>query len=631
MKQHDRIVNIAAGLGLALLLSACNGADGDDNGSNCVGGKCDAAGDVSDLEGFDDPIAVWLRDNLDADGNIDVEYLDMLTQIAAQQGCGQDSIDSYVISDQLVVEGDGPFPRVVNTVCSTDRTKSDLAFFALSFPDASGTDVDTRRIEMFAWDNTSREYRFYKTEHVAGSDTKVSVHPEPAECVECHGTPSHIDDSHMHLLPIMNELAAPWEHWFAEPVSVSHHVPDSVVGSPHFKELAGEGSPFRKSAARLEQTIRSAFLQRVATARLRTRRDAPADVEQAMALLRPLFCDEQVTYVTEDGDSGLLSSTSVVDDGFHSIYFQIQGTGWAWEWWNDRILRISPPGAPDAVNMMPVRGAAVVAYEKQLLASRGLDPMQVMQIRSLDWGTAALSSFRCGLWESAQKRVRDNPPEIDDDTRNMHLFDPLLAEILTIVPSEHGLSGDLPATISIQASADDRVIALQTADPGSLQALAEALASGNVAALSCGELGQGACDVDINELGGLVEARFKAIEAGGRDFLNAVRNERACFVEANFPNKPFIPDIDCAAMPQPPGGDDSGADGGSTSDGGSDGGSTSDGGVDVGDCCDVQGTPECSNATISECVCAMDDFCCADSWDQTCVDNVGMFGCGTCP
>ena len=620
-----------AALSLVLSVACTADEDGGDGGANCPGGKCDAAGDIgNELAEFDDPIAKWLKTKVDADGLVDADYLTMLEEIAAQQGCADDTIDSYVISDELVVDSsDGPFPRVVNTVCSTDRTKADLAFFALSFPDGTGKDVDVRRIEMFAWDATERRYRFYKTEHAAGSATKMEVHLEPAECAGCHSTPKHIDDAHMHLQPIMNELAAPWEHWFAEPVSFNHVVSDDVQSAPNFKMLAGEGSRFRKSAARLEQTIRSAYTQRVAPARLRERREAPADVEQAMALLRPLFCDEQLTYVTEDGSSGILSSTAVVDDGFHSAYFAIKGTGWSWEWWNDRILRLAPPGAPDAIDMMPVRGAAVVAYEKQLLASRGLEPMQVMQIRALDWGTPALSEFRCGLWHSALDRAKANPPEIGADTRNMHIFNALLDEILTIVPQDHGLVGE-PVRIAAGA---DKIVSLQKADTATLQALVDALAAGDLATSSCDSLGGGVCEVDIDTLGALIEARFKAIEQGGRDFLNAERNARACMVEQNFPNKPFIPNIDCSAMPMPPeddGGDTDGGTGGTDGGtGGTDGG-TGDGatgGAETGDCCEAHAGTGCSVAAIEACVCGMDEFCCSSEWDATCVGEVDEFGC----
>jgi len=51
-----------------------------------------------------------------------------------------------------------------------------------------------------------------------------------------------------------------------------------------------------------------------------------------------------------------------------------------------------------------------------------------------------------------------------------------------------------------------------------------------------------------------------------------------------------------------------------------------------GDCCAPHGTPGCSNATISACVCMEDSACCEDSseWDDLCIAGVKAFGCGTC-
>ncbi len=46
-------------------------------------------------------------------------------------------------------------------------------------------------------------------------------------------------------------------------------------------------------------------------------------------------------------------------------------------------------------------------------------------------------------------------------------------------------------------------------------------------------------------------------------------------------------------------------------------------------CC-VEGGPGCSNMTIQNCVCAQDSFCCNTAWDGICVDEVDAFGCGTC-
>ncbi|MEM6990193.1 MAG: hypothetical protein AAF721_06845, partial [Myxococcota bacterium] len=286
--------------GVSLALGACNDSGSDGGGGDgavCIGAKCDNAepvdepepsGEQTNFDGlreFSDPIAVWLVDNVDDNGVVTADYLDMLTEVAKIQGCEQSTIDSYVISDELLVgEGEQPFPRIVNTVCSNDRTKADMAFFALSFADETGKDVDPRNVEMFSWDPKARTYRFYKMEPIDGSDDAMQLEIAPAECVDCHGTASNIDGSFMHMLPIMNELSAPWEHWHAAPVSVSHSVSPEVQAAEHYKRIAGPESPFLKSAARLETTIRGAFAQRVAVARLRTRRNKPANPDEAMAL-----------------------------------------------------------------------------------------------------------------------------------------------------------------------------------------------------------------------------------------------------------------------------------------------------------------------------------------------------------
>ena len=49
-----------------------------------------------------------------------------------------------------------------------------------------------------------------------------------------------------------------------------------------------------------------------------------------------------------------------------------------------------------------------------------------------------------------------------------------------------------------------------------------------------------------------------------------------------------------------------------------------------GDCCQPQDGPGCGNATVQNCVCSKDSFCCENQWDQICVNEVGEFGCGSC-
>jgi hypothetical protein len=55
-----------------------------------------------------------------------------------------------------------------------------------------------------------------------------------------------------------------------------------------------------------------------------------------------------------------------------------------------------------------------------------------------------------------------------------------------------------------------------------------------------------------------------------------------------------------------------------------------DAGQDAGSCCMAQMGPGCDNMEIQDCVCAGDDFCCSDTWDDQCVSEVAAcFGiCG---
>lgn len=51
---------------------------------------------------------------------------------------------------------------------------------------------------------------------------------------------------------------------------------------------------------------------------------------------------------------------------------------------------------------------------------------------------------------------------------------------------------------------------------------------------------------------------------------------------------------------------------------------------DAGDCCTPNGTPGCDDPVQTECLCALDEFCCATEWDHVCVDLLSESGCGDC-
>lgn len=180
-------------------------------------------------------------------------------------------------------------------------------FIAASFREDGTDDVDARRIEMFAWDPDALRYHFYEANPAESPANagKVKVGVEPARCRDCHLAPRGLSSTlgeRMPMTPIMNELTRPWVHWNAEPDArnFQYDVPEPTRKAPHFRAY---GEERLASAARLEKII-AAGHGKVASARIRERRTSPASVEASMAMLRPLFCEEQVNYATEDFDSG---------------------------------------------------------------------------------------------------------------------------------------------------------------------------------------------------------------------------------------------------------------------------------------------------------------------------------------
>jgi len=66
--------------------------------------------------------------------------------------------------------------------------------------------------------------------------------------------------------------------------------------------------------------------------------------------------------------------------------------------------------------------------------------------------------------------------------------------------------------------------------------------------------------------------------------------------------------------------------------GGFGGGDPGQGGGDPGggECCMPTGGPGCGDQAVADCVCQIDDYCCSTEWDDQCVQEVLLFGCGIC-
>jgi len=52
--------------------------------------------------------------------------------------------------------------------------------------------------------------------------------------------------------------------------------------------------------------------------------------------------------------------------------------------------------------------------------------------------------------------------------------------------------------------------------------------------------------------------------------------------------------------------------------------------IDPTSCCAQHASGGCSDAAIAACVCAIDEPCCAESWNQLCIDAIALHGCGSC-
>lgn len=500
--------------GLLAASVGCAGLD-DDEPSRCNGGKCDSADDTvrEQLDGLDEVIADWLRASpMTDDGVLETDLPTALTRIAELSGCDISTLKTFVLSDDLVAGR--PFPRLISTLCSDDETRAADFFIAASFLDPSNPfDVDVRNLEMFAWDKTQRRYVFYATLPVPGSDTEVQVQVEPRRCQQCHLNSRSLDDAHMPMLPIMNELTSPWPHWNAEPDFPSHTfvLDDETRTAPNFTLLtAGDRLG---SAVQFEQIIRAAQTNRVIATRLRERRNRPADLDQTMALLRPLFCAEQINYVTEDHDSRVLPTASIIGGGTREAYLAISPTDWPWQWLNDGKLRFDD-NSDDPLAMIPVRGNADVEFERRLIAVKAIDPIDVLRIRALDWQRPVLSELRCDLWKSATARLRENPPEIDPEMRNSDLI-PVLYEQIMKLDGESLIAGD------------DQLIAI--AD---------------------GTQPQDRVTVGLIEFGDLLQAHADGTEGeGGRQRLREARDTRLCSVKTEFPNRPALPAFSCFSAP----------------------------------------------------------------------------------
>jgi hypothetical protein len=500
------VVAALVALGMALATSGCTSGGG---GPSCSDDKCDSAGDfMSKLEGRADPIAEFLRgSDVDAEGLMEGDYETFLFGVAEKMGCAADSVMTFALSDNLLM--DEPFPRLISVACSNDDVKASDFFIAASFMDQETGDVDVHDVELFAWDATSRQYRFYAFKPAESDASKVEVEVEPKRCQQCHLTPSDQVPTGMPMTPIMNEINRPWTHWNAEPgfTSFDYELPSNMAAKPNFTEMMAHKGP----ASRFEKIIADGGHLKVAQARLRGRRD-PTNLDQVMNLLRPVFCSEQINYVSEDFNSGVVFNAAVIDPGIRNMYKAIRPDNWSWGWVNGDTMRLTPPTGDGALTQIPVRGNADIITEQQLVGLRALTPHQVLRVRAIDWKKPVFSEFRCGLWNGAVERFRSEPPSLTGLTSNAAAL-PVVFEAIMAIDGNRLHSGQ-----------DDRTVAIADASPETVEVLIQRLGDGTLADATCEA--DGFCVADVDQLGGMIDQYVQDFE-NAADPRPALINERA--------------------------------------------------------------------------------------------------------
>jgi hypothetical protein len=501
--------------------TACGTTDevGDDDGEVCEAGHCDSLPFADQLKGRQDPIAKFFQSLLDkkivddkgvyhpdlakdvAPSDDPLFYQKLLTGLTAIQGCDPNALITYALSDDLI--GGMPFPRVIATICSNTELVANQFVATLGHADPT-SDLALDKLEMFAWDPVLGRYFFYATSPERKDNLKIEV--EPARCGACHRTPLDVDPIAMARIPIMNELTKPWTHWNAGDggVSESFIVPDSLKGKPNWEKYGATAS----AASRFEKVIRDANANRVTPARSKTL-FRPAKIEDAMGIIRPLFCDEQVNYVSELA-TGEISTDAFVSGGIKGVFRSIQST-WPWAWFNNDIVQLPTTTEDKRLFVMPTRGVAEITFEPQLASL--LSATQILAVRSLDWKKPVFSDFRCSMWKDAWTAFQKTPPTLSG--RNRDAVKVVYDEILK------------RAGMSTRDAAAGKFIAMADASETTVKALKDAIASGSVPTACTG----GFCLVDPMGFGNEINAFVTGLaDPAKRTELLAERDRRVCFV-----------------------------------------------------------------------------------------------------
>ncbi len=504
---------------LSLLVFSCSPTD-EDPAQTCTSGKCDGVSESefkTELTTYNDPIAKFLVKSANDDGTIEGDYSTFLDGIGEEMGCGKETEKTFTI----LMSNKDNFPRNMVTRCSDDALRA--SEFALSTQSDNGdlSDINPYDFKMVAWDKSKRRYNLYEAKpSESGEDLTVVIQPDA--CVSCHTQSTRKGAPPIEWTPVMNELTNPWTLWNAEPDFRSHRFDDllnpNVADGEIYQEMTKEA--LLGAASDFELITRRA-IDRVVSARLRTRREE-ADVEKALNLLYPLFCDESANYASENHESGEVSTAIVIDDALRYLYLQIRAEDWPYDWLNDGRLRLrSVENELPPMSVMPVRGESTLQVEVGLVSRGTLAAEDVIALRSLDYKRPVFSEFRCNLYETTADRLRRK---------------------FVVDPDEYAKVSDLlPVFFSEMMQMEDGDGNLQSLIPdnGDVFAIALIDASTDVDAIYAGQK-------SIDDFAAELEVYFDEVSAStDRQVLESERVRRGCLARELFQNAPQIPDITC--------------------------------------------------------------------------------------
>jgi hypothetical protein len=514
--------SLVARLSAAVLLlsqAACL-ADEPDT-PECLLDQCESAHSreevLAAIDGHDDAVAAYLRDAVTERGTLIGDYRDVLDGVGGGLGCAPDTEKSFVVLSNI-----GYIPKTVFTRCAEDPQQASRFFLAVPAVRDSGddTDVDPQVLHLSAWDESAGTYRIYSTRPTDSGEMGVNV--SPRFCLGCHGGPRQLP----YWQPLMNEMTNPWSGWNAEPGFRSQlfdeFLDPGIADGPVYQDLTA--NDLLDSASNFEPIIR-AGIERLNGARVLERQHAP-DLERALGLLQPVYCDESINFVSEVHGGGQIRASSVIDPTI-AAHVRAAGVAADWPWLSGDDLRLaSAPSEWEALTLVPVRGESSLAVELSLVARSVLDPMQVLRVRALDWTRPVMSEFRCSLFQSGAERIRAGAiaagiAALPDDATTADLI-PLAFDEIMKVSTDDGVAALAPA-------AGDEVIAIPDAmDPD----VGAHLRAGDVSAFA----------MSVAQWGDRIQVH---VDAADRDSLRAARQVRACQAVEEYAVTPIYADLDC--------------------------------------------------------------------------------------